>query len=123
MSVSAKVELVSALVAAGANIEARTLANQTPLMFAVVSPSAPEIVAVLLEAGAKIEARSIDGHTPLLFAAAIAENPEVVSTLLRAGADAGAVNQYGQTALDLVKLNSALYNSGAYEELVRALSN
>ena len=86
------VETVKALLAAGADPNARDVGGRTPLHGAVWPPktAAPAVVGALLEAGADPNARDVDGRTPLHLAAGFNDNPAVVGALLDAGADPGA---------------------------------
>ena len=61
-------EVVSVLVAAGAQVDARAEDGRTPLHVAAVQRSEATI-GVLLAAGAELEARDAEGRTPLHFAA------------------------------------------------------
>jgi len=76
---------VAALLAKGADVNARALAKQTPLHLAVTQ----EIAQLLLSKGADIEARDRWGCTPLFWAAG-AGRKGVVEALLAAGAQADA---------------------------------
>ncbi len=63
-----------------------------------------QIVQALLEAKADLEAADVKKNTPLHYAAGYGR-VEYVRMLLDAGASAGARNETGKCALDLVKLN------------------
>lgn len=92
-------DITRVLLAAKANVEAKTRLNQmTPLFMAAKNGNAP-IVEALLKAGADAKAATNVGTTALMLAAA-AGSPEAVQALLKAGADIHGkdVNQ-GQTAL------------------------
>jgi len=79
------VELVAALVAAGANPRATTrFGSYTPLHLAAERGSAA-IAKALLDAGSPVDARTNTGATPLMFAAA-AGDVAAVTTLLEKGA-------------------------------------
>ena len=77
------VELVTALLEAGASLEAED-AGETPLKTAIFLENAA-VVKALLEAGASLEAQDADAATPL-DAAIRQGNVEVVETLIDAGA-------------------------------------
>jgi len=77
--------VVEALLAKGADVNARALAKQTPLHLAVTK----EIAQLLISKGAQVEARDRWGRTPLFWAAG-AGRKEVVQALLAAGAQADA---------------------------------
>ena len=111
-------EVVSALVAAGANKES-TMASgsnkgETPLIAAAVQGHA-DVVSILLAAGADIEGRdkfplfyagsssfNINYATALIMAAR-AGKTEVVRVLLAAGAKREATDHWGHTALDVAR--------------------
>ena len=76
---------VEALLAKGADVNARGLAKQTPLHLAVTK----EIAQLLISKGAQIEARDRHGRTPLFWAAG-AGRKDVVEALLAGGAQADA---------------------------------
>lgn len=89
--------VVSALLEAGADVDARSLSGRTALFFAV---KADRLKAVrhLLEAGAEVESRDRDGWTPLMLASRDGRQ-KIVSRLLAAGADPNAQSDAGWTAL------------------------
>ena len=62
-----KVDLVSRLLAAGANVNRANNKKQTPLMLAAHSNS-PEVVDLLLKNGAKKDAVDVDGYTAFICA-------------------------------------------------------
>ena len=84
---------VKALLAHGAQLEARDWWQQTPLF-----SSDPVLVQALLDHGADVEARDLLGQTPL-FAAAQGEGPEAVTALLAHGAQVDAQDEEGRTPL------------------------
>jgi ankyrin repeat protein len=110
-------EVITVLVKAGAELEARTETGKTPLMNAAMFNSSPKVITVLVKAGAELEARTKAGWTPLMFAAMFNTSPEVITALLEAGADAKVKNQDGKTALDYAKENEKIYKTKAYWEL------
>ena len=96
--------LIAALVAAGADVEARDRDDLTALHSAAVA-NAPAAIAALLEAGADIEARNRFGETPLIFAAS-RYAPTAIAALLEAGADPNAHTGSGNTALHRAAIKS-----------------
>lgn len=96
------IESIRLLIAAGANVNAKTKGGYTPLHQASMSfrghTDLPEIIHILLAAGAKVDARNNDGVTPLMWAAECnaVENAEA---LIAAGADVNAKTNGGLTPL------------------------
>jgi ankyrin repeat protein len=91
-------ELVTALLAAGANPNATSRFGVPPLMPAVVRGDAA-IVQSLVRAGAKADARLPNGQTLLMLAGRTGD-PATLRMLLESGADANAVDQsMGESAL------------------------
>jgi len=92
------VELVRALLDAGADPSVRNLFGSTPLMEAAIVGHT-EIIGLLLDAGADVESPSYEGQTALM---AVARNGNVAAArlLLDAGADPNAFETWGgQTAI------------------------
>lgn len=111
---------VSALIRAGAGLEARDPEGRTPLMTAVESAS-PDLVRLLIAQGARLEAIPVgagvlagdQGMTPLMLAAR-AGRADILEVLLEAGASLTAVNGRGLTPLEIAEEN-------AQEDAVRLL--
>lgn len=99
-------DVVSALLAAGADVNAADERGFTPLFCACHNGDEdrgyPDVVQTLLAAGADKEARLGYGVRPLMYAAGHGE-AAVVQALLAAGADPLARNEGGRTALMMVK--------------------
>ena len=99
-------DVLSALLARGANPDARNDAARapgtTPLHFAAEAGT-PRSVVVLLEHGADIDSRADGGRTPLHWAMRAigntATSPPVVAELLARGADVDARDSVGTTPL------------------------
>ena len=89
--------MVTVLLAAGAEVDARDLQGETPLHWAAGRNRNPAVVAELVEAGADLNAWGSDGNTPL-HASWHNRNPDVARLLLELGADATLVNDSGQVA-------------------------
>ena len=96
---------VLALLRAGADVNARNHAGDTPLHHAV-SQGNPFHVAVLLNAGADVNALNESGDSPLHEAASrrataeeVPSGAEIVTALFDAGADLNARNAMGETPL------------------------
>ena len=93
---------MAALLAAGADVNARDLNGNRPLHHAA-SAEGIETAAMLLEAGADISVRDREGNTPLLMAAERGlRNPEILEVLVEAGADVNDRNERGETVLERV---------------------
>lgn len=82
--------VASVLLAAGADISARGVGNNTPLFIAAALNTNPDVTRVLLAAGADINARATGDFTPLHWVAWHNMNPDVTRVLLAAGADINA---------------------------------
>jgi hypothetical protein len=94
-------QMMQALIAHGAKVDAPDRNGLTPLM-AAASMGLDQNVRVLISAGAKVNARDEKGSTPLIWAA-ISGHPQVVEILLAHGADGKVKNKDGHTALSLSK--------------------
>ena len=91
-------ELVRALIKAGANVEATNQFGTTALTEAAIIGSAP-IIDALLKAGADPNTKNPEGETPLM-AVARSGKVDAAKRLLEAGADVNAKESFGgQTAL------------------------
>ena len=106
---------MQALLAAGADVNARDRFKKTPLHSAARFNENPEVVQALLAAGADVNARDRFKKTPLHSAARFNENPEVVQALLAAGADVNARDRFKKTPLH----SAARFNENP--EVVQAL--
>lgn len=108
-----EVEMVRALLKAGAEVDASNAGGFTALVGAAFRGHA-EVAKVLLEAGGSVGARYGDGSTPL-HAAAIGCRAEMVRLLLAAGASVNA-----QDRLKMTPLHDAASRDGC-AQVVRAL--
>jgi len=95
-------EMIIALLDAGAEVDARDKAGETALLMA--SERQLDVVNLLLARGAKVNAKDKAGWTPLMQAsynAPYTGNPAIVEALLDRGADLNARGSLGETALML----------------------
>ena len=122
MQCSAVPEMVTVLVNAGADLEARTESGFTPLHVAAGISKTPAVVTALVNAGADLEARDESGLTPLHVASGGSAVPAVVSALVNAGADPNARDQANKTAGDYAQFNEALKDTEAYGQLKDAIT-
>ena len=90
--------VISILVEAGADLNARHWGGLTPLHEASSQNTNAGVTVALLEVGADPNARSRDGTAPLHSAAA-RNNLDIVTALVEAGADPNARDPYGNTPL------------------------
>ena len=69
------------------------------------SHAGPEILELLLRAGCPVDLASHTGYTPLMAAAEFNGDPAAVAALLAAGADPRLTDTWGDTALNMARLN------------------
>ncbi len=110
------VEPVRALLAAGAEVEARDKDGGTAVMWAAAHNPNVNVLAALIERGANLGARTRAGLTALIMAAR-GNGPAIVGMLLDAGADAKVKDSYGNTALSYARYNSQLANTSTLRRL------
>ncbi|XP_046984023.1 BTB/POZ and MATH domain-containing protein 3-like [Schistocerca americana] len=103
-----------ALIAAGADVEARGVPWGWTALHWAARRGDVEAARLLVGAGAAVDARDDNGWTPL-HVAALSGRAEVAAALLVAGADRGATTRRGETALDLAR-------ESGYRRLVEMLS-
>ena len=94
-------EAVKLLLAAGADVNAKTPFGTTALHLAAVRNKA-EVVRLLLASGANVEAKGSNGATPLVHAAC-GNSVDAIKILLAAGAKVNERFNNGQTALDVTE--------------------
>jgi len=109
-------QIVQALIKAGANVNAQNDQGYTALM----RTDNLLIAQILIKAGANVNAKNTEdeaGDTVLIQAAAYGDH-QIVKTLIKAGANVNAKNNYGETALVLAKNSlvvQTLIQAGAYD--------
>jgi ankyrin repeat protein len=97
-------EAVSALLAAGARVEAvsRNPQQNQPLHAALALGKNPETVRLLLDQGAPVNAAQAGGFTPI-FSAASANRRDLAELLFSHGADPGQKSDAGKTPADFAR--------------------
>ena len=115
--------VVSVLLEAGADVNAKNNEGATALMAAAYNNQNQDVISALLKAGADVETKQNDGQTALILAANHNQDPRVVSLLLQAGADANATANNGGRALDGARVNPAMQNTIAYQQLAAATTS
>ncbi|MDB6121389.1 MAG: tankyrase-2-like isoform [Pedosphaera sp.] len=105
------IEVVQALLKAGANPNPETGPSFTPLHAACVDGHSA-VASLLLKAGANVNAVTRLGATPLHQATEWGD-PETIKLLLAAGADVTRKNAIGQTALNI--------NAGLHQKTIQAM--
>ncbi len=91
--------IITALIAAGADVNLQSLNKHTPLTFAIGAGN-DAAVETLIAAGANVNALGHMRLPPLAFAA-MENNIPVMELLLVAGADLNLANQHGHTSLEM----------------------
>jgi ankyrin repeat protein len=92
----ASVETLTALLDAGADVNAKNRLGSTPLHWAIDDEMK---VRLLLKRGADLKAKQVEGRTPLYQAAVLGHGEAIVRLLLENGADPNAATANGRTAL------------------------
>jgi ankyrin repeat protein len=125
-------DVVQALIAAGADVNAVDELGRPALLVAAGESGNPAVVRALLAAGARVNAKGKDGDTALNAAVreylpgenefiknALHRNPEVVRALLDAGADPRARGKDGRNALKLAEMSGNQTLIGMLEGVAR----
>ena len=112
-----RVQIVTALLDAKAQINPKGTFGMSPLMNAVEDL---EILKLLIARGANVNQKNFRGATALMGAAA-AGPPEVVRYLLEKGADANARDKDGYTALDAAQARHDFFDPSTRDEIIRIL--
>jgi len=110
-------EVITALIKAGADVNPGSVDADTPLMWAA-GHSNLEVVTALAQAGADVNARGSKKITVLMRAVMpLNPNPEVITRLLEFGAEPKARNRWGEMAIDIAKKNESLKDTDALRKL------
>lgn len=105
-----KLEIVDALINAGAHVNEASYKGWTPLMGAALRKDV-SFIKLLVKAGADVNAKTKDGTTALMSAAWLNKNPSIVKALLFSGADTNVKCNNGYLAFDYAQLNKWLKNT------------
>lgn len=107
-------DMVKALVSAGASFDLPDVSGVTPLIHAAAAGK-PDIVRYLLDLGADIHHRTNSGGTALIWAAmggrVAPDMPETIRLLLYRGSDIEAKTENGEDALQAARDNRAHYQT------------
>jgi ankyrin repeat protein len=99
-------ELLAALIAAGADVNAKDTEGRTPLLIAIIRKN-DKAIKTLIDAGVDLESPLRDGKTPLMVAASN-NNFEAIIALIKAGADINAKDENCMTSLMATVYNNNL---------------
>jgi hypothetical protein len=102
LSIARGKDVFEALIAAGADVNGRTVGNLYPPILRAAELGEPDSIAIFLQAGAKVDIESSNGTTALMMAAKSGV-PESVKLLLSAGANPTKKDKYGETAWDYAR--------------------
>ncbi len=87
IAVGNRIEVVKALIAKGADVNAKELSSQTSILcHAAERAIDAKVIEVLIKAGARVNDSNTFGVTPFLFASAYNRSIDVMKTLVSAGA-------------------------------------
>src|SRR6185436_19038986 len=102
-------DTVQLLLDSGAEINARAIAGDTPLLGAARLYSSTNVVRLLLDRGAEIDGADEDGRTPLMYSSGSA-NMHTMRLLLRRGCHIDQRDSEGRTALSYAAETSSFSN-------------
>lgn len=106
-------EIISALLAAGANLNSKDKHGNTPLFYSASQD--PHLLEWLVQQGADVHARNTSGETPLHHT----KTQKNMEILLKAGADPNARDLRGITPLLAIKSNDHSHASFAWVDILR----
>ena len=113
-------EVISILIAAGAELNPKYIPGGTPLTWAAACNDNSTVIKALIREGAEVNARGMGGMTPLMCAARENTSPTIIKILLDSGADGRLKSNEGKTAFDYAKENQAIRDSEVYSLLEKA---
>jgi len=98
-AIAGRSAVAQALIAAGANVDARNEPDLTPLHYAAMTDNVT-VAQILASNGGQVNAKSFLGYTPLHYAA-MTGSPEMVQFLIEQNANIDAQTNAGETPLQL----------------------
>lgn len=112
-------EIVTELIKAGAEVDAKDHQGNTPLHSSVWIEHNSKILKILINHGADVDCKNLRGETPL-HCAAESSNRETIEYLLSRGAQVNARDRLGRTPLHVVaRLNDGVSHLEEAEVLLR----
>ncbi len=115
LMVTANADCVKALLAAGADVNAANTTGGTPLHFAAAL-SQPDIAQLLLDKGANVNAKDFAGRTPLLVAS-LYGNAAMCQLFIDKGADINAATAKAPPMPTLIDVNTGATEDGLRQSI------